>query len=83
MSLSVQIGLLLSLATAFASVLGFLYKHRGAIAMPHVMNRCRQTGSISRSTVAFTTALSKDNETSRIASTATMKMVNARTGLVT
>ena len=36
MSLSVQIGLLLSLATAFASVLGFLYKHRGAIAMPEV-----------------------------------------------
>jgi hypothetical protein len=35
-SLSVQIGLLLSLATAFASVLGFLYKHRGAIAMPEV-----------------------------------------------
>jgi len=36
LSLSVQIGLLLSLATAFASVLGFLYKHRGAIAMPEV-----------------------------------------------
>ena len=36
MSASVQIGLLLSLATAFASVLGFLYKHRGAIAMPKV-----------------------------------------------
>ncbi|MDQ3759145.1 MAG: hypothetical protein M3331_04290 [Actinomycetota bacterium] len=36
MSFSVQIGLLLSLATAFASVLGFLYKHRGAIAMPEV-----------------------------------------------
>jgi hypothetical protein len=36
LSLSVQIGLLLSLATAFASVLGFLYKHRGAIAMPNV-----------------------------------------------
>jgi uncharacterized membrane protein len=35
-SVSVQIGLLLSLATAFASVLGFLYKHRGAIAMPTV-----------------------------------------------
>ena len=29
-------GLLLSLATAFASVLGFLYKHRGAIEMPTV-----------------------------------------------
>ncbi len=36
MSVSVQIGLLLSLATAFASVLGFLYKHRGAVAMPQV-----------------------------------------------
>ena len=36
MSVSVQIGLLLSLATAFASVLGFLYKHRGAVAMPEV-----------------------------------------------
>ena len=36
MSASVQIGLLLSLATAFASVLGFLYKHRGAVAMPEV-----------------------------------------------
>jgi hypothetical protein len=30
-SLSVQIGLVLALATAFASVLGFLYKHRGAV----------------------------------------------------
>jgi len=36
LSFSVQIGLLLSLATAFASVLGFLYKHRGATAMPEV-----------------------------------------------
>jgi len=36
LSFSVQIGLLLSLATAFASVLGFLYKHRGATAMPTV-----------------------------------------------
>jgi hypothetical protein len=33
---SVQIGLLLALATAFASVLGFLYKHRGAVASPAV-----------------------------------------------
>ena len=31
-----QIGLLLALATAFASVLGFLYKHRGAIESPRV-----------------------------------------------
>src|SRR5918992_3658980 len=36
MSLSVQIGLLLALATAFASVLGFLYKHRGAVDSPPV-----------------------------------------------
>lgn len=36
MSASVQIGLLLALATAFASVLGFLYKHRGAVASPEV-----------------------------------------------
>jgi drug/metabolite transporter (DMT)-like permease len=36
MSLSVQLGLLLALATAFASVLGFLYKHRGAAASPEV-----------------------------------------------
>src|SRR5918996_2955530 len=35
-SVSVQIGLLLALATAFASVLGFLYKHRGAVASPRV-----------------------------------------------
>jgi len=36
MSLSVQIGLLFAVATAFASVLGFLYKHRGAVASPDV-----------------------------------------------
>ena len=36
MSASVQVGLLLALATAFASVLGFLYKHRGAIESPRV-----------------------------------------------
>jgi multidrug transporter EmrE-like cation transporter len=35
-SLSVQLGLLLSLATAFTSVLGFLYKHRGAVESPEV-----------------------------------------------
>lgn len=39
MSLSVQIGLLLSLATALASVLGFLYKHRGAVESPPVEMR--------------------------------------------
>jgi hypothetical protein len=36
MSLSVQIGLLLAVATAFASVVGFLYKHRGAVASAEV-----------------------------------------------
>jgi multidrug transporter EmrE-like cation transporter len=35
-SLSVQIGLLLALATAFTSVVGFLYKHRGAVESPAV-----------------------------------------------
>jgi hypothetical protein len=36
MSLSVQLGLLLAVATAFASVVGFLYKHRGAVESPAV-----------------------------------------------
>ena len=36
MALSVQIGLLLALATAFTSVVGFLYKHRGAVESPEV-----------------------------------------------
>ena len=36
MSLSVQIGLVLALATAFMSILGFLYKHRGAVESPDV-----------------------------------------------
>ncbi len=36
MSLSVQIGLLLSIATAFFGVVGFLYKHRGAADSPPV-----------------------------------------------
>jgi hypothetical protein len=36
MSVSVQLGLLLALATAFASVVGFLYKHRGAVESPAV-----------------------------------------------
>jgi hypothetical protein len=39
MSVSVQIGLLLALATAFATVLGFLYKHRGAVESPEVEMR--------------------------------------------
>src|SRR5919108_6235248 len=34
MSLPVQVGLLLALLTAFCSVLGFLYKHRGAVQSP-------------------------------------------------
>jgi multidrug transporter EmrE-like cation transporter len=36
MDVSVQVGLLLALATAFASVVGFLYKHRGAVESPAV-----------------------------------------------
>ncbi|MBA2349704.1 MAG: hypothetical protein H0V81_15595 [Solirubrobacterales bacterium] len=36
MPLSVQLGLLLSLATAFVSILGFLFKHRGAVNAPPV-----------------------------------------------
>src|SRR3954464_2535545 len=36
MSLSVELGLLLALATAFASVVGFLYKQRGAVESPAV-----------------------------------------------
>jgi multidrug transporter EmrE-like cation transporter len=36
MDLSVQIGLLLSVATAFFAVVGFLYKHRGAVGSPPV-----------------------------------------------
>lgn len=39
MALSVQIGLLLALATAFVSILGFLFKHRGAVAAPTVTLR--------------------------------------------
>src|SRR5215204_3873544 len=49
MSLSVQIGLLLALATAFASVVGFLYKHRGAIESPPV----RMTRPVSTSLALF------------------------------
>ena len=36
MPLSAQIGLLLSIATALASIVGFLYKHRGAVERPDV-----------------------------------------------
>ncbi|MGH2925422.1 MAG: hypothetical protein ACRDK1_05545 [Solirubrobacterales bacterium] len=48
MSLSVQVGLLLALATAFSSILGFLYKHRGAVASPSV-----ELGSPVRSSLAL------------------------------
>jgi drug/metabolite transporter (DMT)-like permease len=34
--LSVQIGLLLAVATALTSIVGFLYKHRGAVESPEV-----------------------------------------------
>src|SRR3954452_17538113 len=36
MSFSVQIGLLLALATAMTSIVGFLLKHRGAVESPPV-----------------------------------------------
>ena len=36
MSLSVQVGLLLAAATALTSIVGFLYKHRGAVQAPAV-----------------------------------------------
>ncbi len=36
MSLSVQLGLLLALACAFTSIVGFLYKHRGSVEAPAV-----------------------------------------------
>ena len=36
MPLSVQIGLLLAVATALCSIVGFLYKHRGAVERPDV-----------------------------------------------
>ncbi len=39
MSAGVQAGLALSLATAFVSILGFLYKHRGAVGAPPVEAR--------------------------------------------
>jgi multidrug transporter EmrE-like cation transporter len=41
---SVQLGLLLALATALTSIVGFLYKHRGAVASPPVTLR-RPIGS--------------------------------------
>lgn len=39
MPLGVQIGVLFALLTAFASVVGFLYKHRGAVESPPVDGR--------------------------------------------
>src|SRR3954469_19560147 len=36
MSLSVQVGLLLAVATALTSIVGFLYKHRGSVDAPPV-----------------------------------------------
>lgn len=39
LSVSVEIGLALALATALASVVGFLFKHRGAVASPPVRLR--------------------------------------------
>lgn len=36
MSLSIEIGILMSVATAFFGVVGFLYKHRGAVGSPPV-----------------------------------------------
>lgn len=36
MSLGVQIGLLLAVATALCSIVGFLFKHRGAVQAPEV-----------------------------------------------
>jgi multidrug transporter EmrE-like cation transporter len=46
MSISVQIGLLLALATAFTSIVGFLYKHRGAVESPPVELRCPVRSSL-------------------------------------
>jgi multidrug transporter EmrE-like cation transporter len=47
-SASVQLGLLLALATAFVSILGFLYKQRGAAAIPAIEWRSplRAVGSL-------------------------------------
>jgi hypothetical protein len=36
MTFSVQLGLMLAVATALTSIVGFLYKHRGAVAAPAV-----------------------------------------------
>ena len=39
MSVSVLIGLVFALATALASIIGFLYKHKGAVESPDVQFR--------------------------------------------
>ena len=46
MSVSVELGLLLALATAFSSVLGFLYKQRGAVESPAVELRAPVRSSL-------------------------------------
>ena len=47
MTLSVQLGLLLALGTAFGSIVGFLYKHRGAVESPPVDPRRPVRSSLS------------------------------------
>jgi hypothetical protein len=47
------------------------------MAMPQVMKRRRQSGDIFVKTAALTTALSNDSDTSRVASTATMNIVDS------
>src|ERR671930_2173690 len=51
MSLSVAVGLALAVATAFTSLVGFLYKHRGAVDSPAVEMRrpLRSTAVLFRS----------------------------------
>ena len=46
MSPTVAIGLLLALATALASIVGFLYKHRGAVHSPRIDGRAPIRGSL-------------------------------------
>jgi drug/metabolite transporter (DMT)-like permease len=46
MSLSVEIGLLFAVATAFCSIVGFLYKHRGAVESPAIEWRRPVSGSL-------------------------------------
>ena len=53
-----------------------------AMAMPQVRKRWRQRGVMSRRTEAFTTALSKESETSSTERTATMKIVERTPGPV-